>query len=54
LLGLLCGGDAACCKERKRGNAGQQHMSSVPHQALSFPVGFAHANHPALKVLSRL
>jgi hypothetical protein len=39
LLGLLCVTDAACRKERERGKAGQQHLLSVPHQALSFPVG---------------
>jgi hypothetical protein len=39
LLGLLCVSDAACRKERKRGKAGQQHLLSVSHQALSFPVG---------------
>jgi hypothetical protein len=39
LLGLLCVSDAARRKERKHGEAGQQHLLSIPHQALSFPVG---------------
>ena len=39
LLGLLCGGNAACGKKRKRRNAGQQYVLSVLHQVLSFPVG---------------
>jgi hypothetical protein len=48
VLGLLCRGDAACSKKRKRGNAGQQCMS-IPHQALSFPVGYLRCRPPALK-----
>jgi len=45
LLGLLCGGDPTCHKQRKRSNAGQQRLLFILHQALSSQLGVC-ACHP--------